>query len=184
MKLDDRQLLVGITRGRDDCARELWARHGPALTALARAIVGAHSAGDVVQSALCRVLECRPAQLQAVENVPAWLAALVRREAANHLRSERRRRSRDSVPRCSQITPVAQAHDGNLWNSVEHLPRRLREVLVLRLIAGLTFDQLSLALGLNRNTAAARYRSALVSLRASFPSNQPELSIGGPGHGP
>lgn len=187
MALDDRQLLLGITRGRDDCARALWSRHGAGLTALARAIVGQGAADDIVQSALCRVLEVSSARLREIENVPAWLATLVRRESANHLRSERRRRTRDRKPRAPAATPSSLTVDFGmpiaLWDSVDHLPRRLREVLVLKLIAGLTFDQLALALGLNNNTAAARYRAALKSLRESIASMDCELSLGGSGHG-
>lgn len=185
MVADDRQLLLGIVGGRDDCARELWLRHGPALSALARAIVGADSSGDVVQSALCRILQSSTSQLRAIENVPAWLATLVRNEAANHLRSERRRRSRDRArldTSCLAPLSPALSESDSLWSKVDNLPRRLREVIVLKLVAGMTFDQLSLALGLNRNTAAARYRSAMDSLRKSTHSKVQPVSLGGVGH--
>lgn len=167
MNRNDRELLIGIARGRDDCARELWTRYGIALTELARAIVGAGAAPDIVQSALCRILECRISRLRAVEHALPWLAQIVRNEAANHLRSERRRsahcrRAGESRPRA-----IAPSHSpcGTLSERLDSLPRRLREVVVLKLIAGLTFDQLALALDINRNTAAARYRCALDVLR-------------------
>lgn len=184
MPLDDRQLLLGIARGRDDCALELWSRHGAGLTALARAIVGHEAANDIVQSALCRILEVSSTRLRTIENVPAWLAILVRHESANYLRSERRRRQRDRLPRGNIAWTKAPAENSGLWDSVDRLPRRLREVIVLKLIAGLTFDQLSLAIGLNRNTAAARYRQALESLRrCSASSKGCELSVGAARHG-
>jgi RNA polymerase sigma-70 factor (ECF subfamily) len=183
MPLDDLHLLLGIARGRDDCARELWSRHGAGLTALARANVGEHAASDVVQCALCRVLEISYSRLREIENVPAWLATLVRRESANHMRSERRRRQRDQVPRANAQCKAFPLEPDRLWDSVDRLPRRLREIIVLKLIAGLTFDQLSIALGLNKNTAAARYRAALESLRASVGQSGHELSIGGSAYG-
>ncbi|MBX3388892.1 MAG: sigma-70 family RNA polymerase sigma factor [Phycisphaeraceae bacterium] len=181
MHSDDRQLLVGIARGRDDCARELWSRHGPGLTALARAIVGASAAGDVVQSALCRILEVSTWRLSRVEHVQAWLTTLVRREAANFLRAEKRRRVRDREPRVAVNEIAADA--GGIWGAVDNLPRRFREVIVLKLIAGLSFEQLALSLGINPNTAAARYRSAIESLRESARVEDRVLSLRGTGHG-
>jgi len=181
--LDDRQLLLGIARGRDDCARELWSRHGVALAALARAAVGQSAAADIVQSALCRVLEVSSSRLREIDNVPAWLSTIVRRESANYLRTERRRRRRDRTPRATVGAGDTFRESADLWDSVDQLPRRLREVVMLKLIAGLTFDQLSLALGLNRNTAAARYRAALESLRESVGPQPCELSVGGSRHG-
>ncbi|MGH7244426.1 MAG: RNA polymerase sigma factor [Phycisphaerales bacterium] len=183
MPLDDRQLLLGIARGRDDCARELWSRHGTILSALARAIVGESASGDVVQSALCRILQSSTLQLRAIESVPAWLATLVRYEAANYLRSERRRRSRDRdhhESSCHQpaLSLGAVPDVDSLWPRVDSLPRRLREVIVLKLVAGMTFDQLALALGLNRNTAAARYRCAMDYLRQSIGSEIQPVSPG------
>lgn len=178
MPPDDRQLLLGIARGRDDSARELWRRFGPALTALARSIVGEAAAGDVVQAAFCRILELPTARLREINDVPAWLATLVRHQATNYLRTERRqRRKARARPPAETVRP---SHDGALWPLVERLPRRWREVIVLRLVAGLSFDQLALALGQNRSTAAARYRAALARLRESAPAC--EESPGGVGH--
>lgn len=106
---------------------------------------------------------------------------LVRRESANYLRAERRRRARDRVPR----TPTREAPPGSdgAWDVVDTLPRRLREVVVLKLVAGLTFEQIALSLHINPNTAAARYRSALELLRESTDAEDCVLSLGGTGNG-
>ena len=45
------------------------------------------------------------------------------------------------------------------------MPRRYREVIVLKHIVGMTFDQLALALSANRSTVASRYRNAVARLR-------------------
>lgn len=176
----DRELLIGIARGRDDSARELWARCGFPLTELARTIVGPSAAPDVVQSALCRILECPISRLRAVESALPWLAQIVRNVAANHLRSERRRRSHNQrLAKTTHREPVPpEAQSLSLSERLDSLPRRLREVVVLKLVAGLTFDQLALALGINRNTAAARYRSALDALRIGMVAqDSPSLGV-------
>jgi RNA polymerase sigma-70 factor (ECF subfamily) len=45
------------------------------------------------------------------------------------------------------------------------LPEEQREVLTMKIWGGLTFPQIALALDVSANTAASRYRYALVKLR-------------------
>ena len=84
----------------------------------------------------------------------------------NHLRSARREAARRAHPRARPaplepgVGPLPDLH-----TALEALPRRYREVLVLKHAGGLTFDQIALALATNRNTIAGRYRAALKSLR-------------------
>jgi len=48
--------------------------------------------------------------------------------------------------------------------AVASLPRRDQELIVLKHVAEMTFDQIALALATNRNTIAARYRRAVARL--------------------
>ncbi|MBS0192601.1 MAG: sigma-70 family RNA polymerase sigma factor [Phycisphaerales bacterium] len=169
MRRDDRQLLVGIARGRNDCALELWARHGKAMTSLARAIVGPDAAEDVVQAALCQILRVPVWRLKAVDDAAPWLAGLVRHQSLNFLRTERRLRQRGRRAAQNVESSVRAPQSDSLTGRVDALPRRLREVVVLKLVAGLTFDQLARALSVPRGTVAARYRAALAKLRIEAP---------------
>lgn len=169
---DDRQLLLATHAGDEPAARALWARHAPHLIAYAATILPAGLSGeDIVQTAMCSVLSQNRRTLARVENVAAWLAHLVRNTALNSIRSARRGRAR--VKAAGELTapigrspPAAstESEDG-LKAAVDALPRRLREAVALRHVAGLTFDQMALALDANRNTVAARYRAALATLR-------------------
>jgi RNA polymerase sigma factor (sigma-70 family) len=164
---DDRQLLFATHCGHEASARLLWHRHAPRLLAHARAILRETGAAeDVVQSVMCRLLELPRARLVAVIDVSAFLAAAVRREALNHLRSTRRETARRAAA-CTDGTfgPVPSAHRDDLSAALDSLPRRLREVVVLKHAGGLTFDQIALALQANRNTIAGRYRAAIASLK-------------------
>ena len=49
--------------------------------------------------------------------------------------------------------------------ALARLPVLQREVLVLKIWQELTFDQIGAALGIPPNTAASRYRYALIALR-------------------
>jgi RNA polymerase sigma-70 factor (ECF subfamily) len=110
----------------------------------------------------------------------AWLLVLTRRSALNHLRSSRRDAARRSarVVDAGEVPPAPAGPREDLQRAMEGLPRRLREVVILRHIAGLTFDQVALALGANRNTTAARYREAIRRLREMLEVNDVESLAG------
>lgn len=169
MNTNDRQLLLATHRGHEASARLLWHRHGPRLLAHARTILRNQAAADdVVQAVMCRLLELPKARLAAVTDVAAFLSASVRHQAINHLRSARREAARRSSLGHGAGAPFPgpdpdRADD--LSAALEALPRRLREIVVLKHAGGLTFDQIASVLETNRNTVAARYRSALESLR-------------------
>lgn len=167
----DRELLLDTHRGCERSARTLWAAHAPRLLAFARALVGPHDAEDVVQSVFCGLLDLPRRRISEVRDVPAFLAATTRRAALNTLRSARRRRVRHQSPKTPPSGPRAPAHDG-LQEAIDSLPRRWREVLILKHVAGLTFDQMGVALGLPRDTAASRYRAALAALRMMLKRDQ------------
>lgn len=175
---DDRQLLIRTRDGHEPAARLLWERQAPRLTAYARSIVRRGvSPEDIVQSVFCKVVALDRAVVRSVQDVAPWLTTLVRREALDALRAARRERSRLArlTPRGAGSSgprvPVSAHVPGDsraLHAALDALPRRHREIVTLKHIAGLTFDQIALALSLNRNTAAARYRSAIGSLRAAL----------------
>lgn len=189
MSLTDAQLLVRTRRGDDAAARELWRRHAPGLTAYARTFRrGQLGADELVQAAFCRVLEVDAATLKRVEHAGAWLAAVLRREALMAMRGARRERARrdvavardapsssvalrDSRGAASDPVVVSSAHRDEIRCAVESLPRRAREVVLLKHVCGLTFEQMALALGANRDTLASRYRAAMEKLRESLGAN-------------
>jgi RNA polymerase sigma-70 factor (ECF subfamily) len=169
---EDVQLLLLTHKGNEPAARKLWARFAPRLLAYAGSISGA-GAEDIVQSVFVSILSQPRSVIRSVEDPAAWLLILTRRAALNFLRSLRRERSRRRE-RAAQAEQAARRAmpvfvDAEALNAaVSSLPRRLREVVVLRHIAGLTFDQLAEALGANRNTTAARYREAMRRLRETL----------------
>ena len=178
MSRDDRQLLIKTHRGHEASARLLWERHASRLQAHARAIVREHNAAaDIVQSVMCRILELPAWRIREIDDIPAFLAAAVRRESINHIRAFRRELARrETVARPTQADrPLPGVSD--LHAAVDALPRRLREVLVLKHVADLTLDQISAALSTNRNTIASRYRAAIESLRGMLAPEEGVLHV-------
>jgi RNA polymerase sigma-70 factor (ECF subfamily) len=144
-------------------------RHGPAL-----ALYAAHwtdAADDCVQEALVELARQRATP----ENVVAWLYRVVKNRALNAARGERRRRERE--------TRVAQRRlaDDNTktfdrWDAqavteaLERLTENGREVVVMRIWGGLTFEQIAAALSISTSTAHRIYQQALRELHEQLES--------------
>jgi DNA-directed RNA polymerase specialized sigma24 family protein len=171
---DDLQLLLRTHRGDDAAARLIWDRHASRLVAFAGTIVRrADIAEDIVQDVFCNLLRLDRRTIAEVRDVPAWLTLLTRRAAISRLRSDRRRTAREAV---GSTRPATTDTPGDR-SGVDALPRRHAEVLVLRHVCGLSFDQISLALAANRNTIAARYRRAIEALRRTIPGEPHSAAI-------
>lgn len=161
--LTDLDLLRETARGNDHAARLLWQRHAPWIRAYA-ASIAPDAADDLLQRAFCTILDTPARDIHKVTDARAWLCRCVRNDALNLLRSRRRETSRRLQLRPALAT--TSDHDaGLLSTALASLPRRLREVLLLRHKAGLTFDQMSLALGVPRSTLASRHDVAIAQLR-------------------
>lgn len=171
---DEARLLRACRRGDDRAARLLYARLSPLLHRYACAILRDEAlADDAVQSAFCRILTLPMRQVRSVESPAAWMATLVRREALMALRSRRR----DAGRAVGRMTPIRAEPSGDpaLRDAVDRLPRQLREVIVLRHVAGLSFPQIAEAVGSNQNTIAWRHRRAIEQLRRELSPDR-ELS--------
>jgi RNA polymerase sigma-70 factor (ECF subfamily) len=166
----DLELVRLIRKGDERAARELWARVGPSLLAVARAVArDKQLAEDSVQQAMCRLLELKERQVKEIRDVGAFLACMVRRLALNQARTESRLKRRDrgaiAGPERTPSEHLARAlQDDRLEGAIAALPDELGEVVLLRHVGGLTFDQLALALNENRSTIAGRYRRAIEEL--------------------
>jgi RNA polymerase sigma-70 factor (ECF subfamily) len=176
----DQVLLRAMRRGDEAAARALLSRIGPGLTVFARGLLRDEAlAEDALQNAMCKVMRCSTREIEAVESPRAWLAKIVRREALTMIRANRRAHERNIRRATSAAAaslrdphPADAFDDGNLSAAVALLPRRLGEIIILKHVAALTFDQIAIALNLNRNTAASRYRDAVAMLKKHLTSTQ------------
>lgn len=178
--IDERRLLVRTARGHGPSARLLWELYAPRLVAFARSLLASQGAQqhaeDVVQIALCKVLEVPAHRLRKVEAVGPWLFTVVRTTALNHMRGERRemkRRAHASPPR--EMGPPSSSE--LVRRAVEGLPSDEAEVVTLRHAGGLTFDQVAEVLAIPRSTAASRYARALDRLRESLAEPEAPLKF-------
>jgi len=172
--LDDAELCKRSSRGDDAAFSELCKRHTPALLRMVRSMgLNAEDASDVVQEALCRVLEKRHF-LATVTRVRAWLY----RVAINIAHSRGRREARRSVllqqheteaPGMS-VPSVAERDDGQwarMSKAMETLSPRQREVVALR-IGNLSFAEVARAIGSTEGACKVHFHNAVKRLRTTL----------------
>jgi RNA polymerase sigma-70 factor (ECF subfamily) len=111
-----------------------------------------------------------------IEDPVAYLFACVKRAAMDWQRGGRRRGLRENSVAAarSEASTDAALLGGSLEReerraaveaALARLPEPQREVLVLKVWAGLSFPQIGQALGVSPDTAASRYRYGLAKLR-------------------
>ena len=146
----------------------IYARHRKALFALALSVTGnVATAEDAVHDAFARL--CRTG-LAHVDDPTAYVFAAVRHAATD----QARRRPIREEPGCSLfkepspgplLDAVSAERDRLLAESIDTLPAEMREAVVLRVYAGLSFAQIAQVTGCPLQTVATRYRRALGRLR-------------------
>lgn len=153
----------------------LWEEYGPKLLLFARQQAESETdAEDIVQEAFVRYWRARQKQPGLSPDI---LFTMVKRVSVDRVRQARSRSQRETA--CCQTEnsgngePVAWFDDpfeekerqDQLEAALRALPSEQREVLVLKIWGGLTFEQIGETLGISPNTASSRYRYALHQLR-------------------
>ncbi len=168
----DGALLAAFLRGDEPAFEELWRRHHAPVHALVRRYARSpEDAHDLTQRAFLRAVgAARRVSRQAGDDFPfrPWLLRIAANLGKNHVRDESRWRR-------APVTEVEEAEDGavradellvrrererRVKEAVLRLPRRQREVLTLRIDAGLTFDEVAGTLGITEGNARVHFHHA------------------------
>jgi RNA polymerase sigma-70 factor (ECF subfamily) len=146
---------------------QLLDEHGAALVLYAQQLC--NRPDDVVQEAFIRLMQQRPAP----ENIVAWLYRVVRNEAINSARAAARRtRHEQSAAWNPESWFVASSDDAidcrAAVAALESLPPEQREIIVLRIWGGQSFEEIAKLIGKSTSTAHRRYETGLETLRAKW----------------
>jgi RNA polymerase sigma-70 factor (ECF subfamily) len=149
-----------------------FSQYGPKLLLCARQWTRSLAdAEDVVQEAFVRYWRH---QRHLPGDPQALLVTSVRRAALDLARREGRRAAREELADGGLeerdayfVPPPGESGERReqLEAALRELPPEQREVLVLKIWNGLTFEQIAGVLDLSPNTAASRYRYGLAALR-------------------
>lgn len=174
-----RRLFERARGGDGEACAALWKEFSPRMMAYARAVLSGSwgvaqdeaTRRDIVQAVFCAMLRDRAAK--DVADPAAYLFRATRNAALNHARGRARADAREGawareVGRAWAASELAESELGEheaLVLALGRLDADARELMVLKHVAGLTFDQMGAALGLPRGTVASRYAAALRAVR-------------------
>ncbi|MEK7952188.1 RNA polymerase sigma factor [Luteolibacter soli] len=176
MMADETKRLLGeFARERSERAfRELVRLHSPVVYGTALRMLGGDRAAaqDVMQEVF--TLLARKAGSLGDVILSAWLYRQTCRRAANHARTESRRRQRELVaasmmdPSQTETSFASEALSGEVDAAMLSLPSPARDALVLRFFEGHDFRKLGSALGTTEEAARKRVTRALDQLAATL----------------
>jgi RNA polymerase sigma-70 factor (sigma-E family) len=155
--------------GSEQLVDELYRGHALRLTRMALLLVGDQpSAEDVVQDAFLGLFRGL-GRLNDSSRAVAYLRVSVLNGCRSVLRSRQRARLRraaaEELPVWSAESAALAGEDRReVLQAVSQLPRRQREVLVLRYFLGLSDSEIAVDLGVSRGTVASTASRALAAL--------------------
>ena len=163
---DDVELVESFIEGDDRAFVALFERHNTPLYLYAARILGdAGVAEDIVQELWERVVHLRT-KPQSIHNPLGFLLTIVRNLSLNYLKKERRKvlYEREIKEREAGSDPVGNVQEAVI-EGLEQLPLKYREVLVLNIYSGYTFDEIADMLEISTEAAWKRASRARKELR-------------------
>ena len=170
---DDAELLRRVQT--DPAAfRELVARHARYLYGIAFSLVGnAADAEDLVQETFAASLT---SQFRGEAAVRTWLVQILVRRAAMLRRGRKHPAIVGRIGLTDEVAPAKTAPSAvagadarlDLAAMLETLSLEHRQVIVLREVEGLSYDEMAVALGVPRGTVESRLHRARAELRRRF----------------
>ncbi len=166
-------LAESLAAGDPEAFAALYDRLALRLLGAARTMTGSTAeAEDVVQDLFVELARGR-ARLAAVADLEAYVFTMLRN--AVRRRGRRAALDRRAVLAITEgrraagaFAETAELPDDALASAVAALPEAQREVVALKIDAGLTFAEIAAVTGTSLNTAASRYRYALEKLRTAL----------------
>ncbi|MFK7819576.1 MAG: RNA polymerase sigma factor [Planctomycetaceae bacterium] len=148
----------------------LFQQHECALVLFARRWADSHvDAEDMVQEAMVRVLRVKPSDVQ---DPLSYLYTCVRNVGNEFKRTLGRRTRREEIAATNRGSetwfecPIEERERvETLQAAIARLTDARQEVVTLKIWSGMTFPQIGDVLDISPNTAASRYRHALIEMK-------------------
>src|SRR5258706_14102003 len=170
--MDDRELLDRFVKDHSQGAfRALVERHLPVVYSAARRIVrDSHLAEEVAQTVFTTLAQ-KAASIRPPQVLGGWLYNTTRHLAMHAVRTEQRRRDRESryigtvAMQSLELTPDAPGIAEHLEPAMAELDAEDRDALVLRYLGNRGFREVGAELGISEEAARKRVSRALERLR-------------------
>jgi RNA polymerase sigma-70 factor (ECF subfamily) len=169
---EDAELVERARAGEAEAFGEIVRRHSSGVHRVAAGMVGRDEAEDVAQETFMRAVR-GIARFEGRSSLRSWLYGIASRVALQRLRKKRRwswlTRLGEHDPRAPLVHPGTDLVAGERQSAIEAaiaaLPDHQRAVVVLRAYEGLSYAEISKALGIRRPTAESRMARARQTLR-------------------
>jgi RNA polymerase sigma-70 factor, ECF subfamily len=167
---DDAELIRRIGRRDETAFRALVDRHAPYLHGIAYSLTGNRAdAEDVVQETFVGVLN---STFRGESQVRTWLVQILVRRVAMLRRTRRRkpaeRLKQESAPATRPKELAGAEARLDLAAMLEHLSPEHREVIVLREVQQMSYEEMAATLNVPRGTIESRLHRARNELRERF----------------
>jgi len=166
----DEELMQAYANGEMDAFDALYARHrGPLYRYVLRQVGDPVTANDLYQGSWEKIIKAR-ARYRPKAPFKAWMYRIAHNHVADHFRRSRPGSELDVEAQATDNPGPEQALMGEqdasrLAAAVHGLPAEQREVLLLRLEAGLELEAIASITGVKRETAKSRLRYATAKLK-------------------
>ena len=167
-------LITQLVAGNHEAFAALYDRLGKKLYATAVQLDCTHQEAEDITHDLFVELAHHRQQLSDVKNLDAYIFTMLRNAVS---RLQRRKKTglkaflqwaSDQVARNRTHEFPATLPTDNLSKALNLLPEGQRTVLILRVISGLSFKQISSIVEIKMNTTASRYRYAIQKLQSTL----------------
>ena len=168
--VSDAELLRRVYQGDQAAFRTIVDRHGRYLTGVAIALCGGNrtDAEDLVQETFVAALTSR---FRGESAVRTWLVQILVRRSAMLRRSRKRERGEPVAGESERSTRSAVSGTDaklDLAQMLEGLSPDQRQVIVLRELEGLSYEEMAAALHVPRGTVESRLHRARAALKQLF----------------
>jgi RNA polymerase sigma factor (sigma-70 family) len=179
--LDDRLLIWQFNRGRSEALHRIYEKYKHDLVTLAASLLAdLDLAEDVVHDVFIGFIQSS-GKFRLTGSLKGYLSTCVANAARNCNKAQRRRRHAtldDVDPAHAQsCDPASEAEFGEefkrLSRALDQLPYEQREVLVLRVYAGMTFAAIAAQQSASVHTVQGRYRYAVEKMRSCLRETGP-----------
>jgi RNA polymerase sigma factor (sigma-70 family) len=171
--MNEEQLIQDLKAGSREALRLVYESHKDRLFTLARGLLGDTStAEDVVHDVFLRFVESLH-KYHVNGGLGAYLATSVANRARDRLRAVKRHAAKAAdvegggeLHELPEAQAILQEETQRLRQALVQLPYEQREVVLLHLQGGLTFQKIATLQGVSLSTAQGRYRYGLEKLRS------------------
>ena len=165
----DASTVEAARRGDRSAFSALYQRYVRMVHGVLLASVPRHDVDDLVQDVFLTAMR-RIDALRDPAAFPAWLAAIARNRAADFHR--RRPREREELPDDVAAPDVDRTDALAVLGVIRGLPEAYRETLVLRLVEGMTGDEIAQRTGLTPGSVRVNLHRGMKLLRARLEGSE------------